>query len=105
MPNWYFLFFVPVLVGWWLLWHTRLRPGDGGDGPRAGLGAAGRVLLAMGPAAAALSPFLLKYRTFMTAQGLTRTVGEMTSYSARLGSFTKGTPTPPLSDSPWSGSL
>src|SRR4029079_11657799 len=92
LTNGYFLFFVPVLVGWWLLWHTRLRPGDGGDGPRAGLGAAGRVLLAMGTAAAALSPFLLKYRTFMTAQGLTRTVGEMTSYSARLGSFTSVTP-------------
>ena len=92
LTNGYFLFFVPVLVGWWLLWHTRLRPGDGGDGPRPGLGAAARVLFAMGMAAAALSPFLLKYRTFMTAQGLTRTVGEMTSYSARLGSFTSVTP-------------
>jgi len=82
LTNGYFLFFVPVLLGWWLVWHTR----------RDTIGAAARVLLALGAALAGMAPFLLKYRSVLTSQGLARTAGEMTAFSAHLDSFASRTP-------------
>lgn len=82
LTNGYFLLFTPVLVACWLGWFTR----------RARLAPAARVVAACGIAAILMVPFLLEYRTVQTAQGLSRTRGEMVAYSARPASFLSATP-------------
>jgi hypothetical protein len=82
LTNGYFLMFLPVLVGMWMLWFTR-----GAQMRRAvGVGAA----LALATAAAL--PFLLHYLAVHTAQGLSRNLGEMRAYSAYPGAFLTATP-------------
>jgi hypothetical protein len=82
LTNGYYLLFLPVLIGGWLLWFTG----------RAQIGAAWRVLSALAVAAALTLPFLLKYYSVQRAQGLSRSVGEMTAYSARPEAFLSASP-------------
>jgi hypothetical protein len=82
LTNGYFLLYTPVLIGFWLLWFTR----------RGEMTAAVRVLVALAIAALPVLPFLLKYRAVQSAQGLSRTPGEMVMFSARLGSFASAHP-------------
>lgn len=72
LTNGYYLFFMPVLFGVWLAWFTR----------RAQLAAAWRVVLALGVSWLLALPFLLEYYIVQTSQGLSRSLGEMTAYSA-----------------------
>lgn len=82
LTNGYLLLFMPVLIAGWLLWFTR----------RAQMGAAGRVMVALAVAVGLALPFLLEYVTIHKALGLSRTLDEMTAYSARPDSFLSATP-------------
>jgi hypothetical protein len=82
LTNGYYLLFMPVLIGVWLLWFTR----------REQLGAAWRVTVTLGAAAALTLPLLLKYYVVQRAQGLSRTLGEMAVYSARPETFLSASP-------------
>jgi hypothetical protein len=82
LTNGYYLLFVPVLIGVWLLWFTR----------RPQIPAAWRVALTLAVSAIVTLPFLLKYYSMHTALGLSRNLGEMTAYSAYPASFLSATP-------------
>jgi hypothetical protein len=82
LTNGYFLLFTPVLIGCWLVWFTR----------RADFGAAIRVAIALALAAVPVLPFLVKYRSVQSALGLTRTPGEMVTFSAQWSSFASAHP-------------
>jgi hypothetical protein len=76
--NGYFLLFLPVLVGCWLLWFFLLR------------GDVRRVLIVIGASAAAtipLAPVLLGYRRIHDQLSLERTFGEIREYSADVMGF------------------
>jgi hypothetical protein len=82
LTNGYYLLFMPVLFGVWILWFTRTRE----------IGAAWRVLLTLALSAGLALPFLIEYYVVQRAQGLSRNIGEMASYSARPESFLSATP-------------
>ena len=82
LTNGYFLLFLPVLVGLWIIWFTR----------RAEIGRAVRVVATLALASAGALPFLLHYRTVHEAQGLTRSIDEMRAYSAYPAAFLSATP-------------
>jgi hypothetical protein len=82
LPNGYFLLFTPVLIASSLAWFTRRREWR----------AAAGVVAALAIAALAMLPFLLKYRAVQSAQGLTRTSGEMAMFSANLAAFASAHP-------------
>jgi hypothetical protein len=82
LTNGYFLLFMPVLTGFWLLWFTR----------PAQIAAAWRAAAALGVAAILALPFLVKYYAVQSALGLSRSVGEMAAYSARPEAFLSATP-------------
>jgi hypothetical protein len=82
LTNGYYLLFVPILIGLWLVWFTRRRQ----------LRAAFGVLAALAAAAVPAFPFLLKYRALQGAQGLSRSAAEMVQFSARPVSFLSATP-------------
>jgi hypothetical protein len=82
LTNGYYLLFMPILFGLWILWFTR----------RPELGAAWRVLLTLAVSAGLALPFLVEYYVVQQAQGLSRNIGEMASYSARPESFFSATP-------------
>jgi hypothetical protein len=82
LTNGYFLLFLPVLVGMWMLWFTR----------GAEIRRAARTGVALALATAATVPFLLHYLAVHTAQGLSRNLAEMRGYSAYPGAFLSATP-------------
>ena len=82
LTNGYYLLFLPVLIGIWILWFTR----------RPQIGMACRVLLTLALSLGLMLPFLLEYYFVHRAQGLSRNLGEMTAYSARPESFLSATP-------------
>jgi hypothetical protein len=83
LSNGYYLLFLPVLIGLWMLWFVRWRRAPG-VGLR--LGAAGIV------ASLPLIPVLIKYREVHAALGLSRTVEEARRFSANLASFAHAGP-------------
>jgi hypothetical protein len=76
----YYLFYLSVLVGLWLLWFR------GGSGRWRALG---RVVLAWAVAAVLLSPVLYGYWTHQRAHGLRRGPDEIMSFSADVASVLK----------------
>lgn len=82
LTNGYFLFFAPVLIGFWLAWFARRRQ----------LAAAARVIATLAASYLVVLPFLVKYLIVQRALGLTRTAAEMIAYSARADSFLSATP-------------
>lgn len=95
LTNGYYLLFLPVLVGAWLLWFTPARASAEAGVPTVALakvGEAWRVLLTLAVSLALMTPFLLKYYVVHRAEGLSRNVAEMAAYSARPESFLSATP-------------
>jgi hypothetical protein len=82
LTNGYYLLFLPVLVGMWFAWFTR----------RAYVRCAVWAAAALALATAAAVPFLLHYVAVHTAQGLSRSLGEMRTYSAYPGAFLTASP-------------
>ena len=82
LTNGYYLLFLPVLIGIWILWFSR----------RPQIAAAGRVMLTLAVALGLTLPFLLRYYRVHQEQGLSRNIGEMAMYSARPDSFLSATP-------------
>jgi len=82
LTNGYYLLFLPVLIGAWILWFTR----------RPQIDAAWRALLALAVSLGLSLPFLLEYYLVHRAQGLSRNLVEMAEYSARPDSFLSATP-------------
>jgi hypothetical protein len=82
LTNGYFLLFLPVLVGLWMAWFTRRRE----------IQRAIRAGAALALATAGALPFLLHYRAVHAAQGLTRSIDEMRTYSAYPAAFLSATP-------------
>jgi hypothetical protein len=82
LTNGYYLLFIPVLIGIWILWFGR----------RAQLAAAARMVLTLAVSFGLTLPFLLEYYFVHRAQGLSRNIAEMAGYSARPESFLSATP-------------
>jgi hypothetical protein len=82
LTNGYFLLFLPILAGAWIIWFTR----------RPHMSAAWRVLLTLAVSLVLTLPFLLEYYRVHQAQGLSRNIQEMAGYSARPESFLSATP-------------
>lgn len=74
LTNGYYLLFVPVLIGLWLLWRGTLRQ-------RLALG------VTFAASSLLLIPVLLRYQHVHSAYGLRRFRGEMLDFSARWQSF------------------
>jgi hypothetical protein len=74
----YYLFYLSVLIGLWLLWFAtgRIRWAD-----------FGRLLVAWGVAIAALVPFALGYLKYQGAYGLRRWPDEIQAFSADVASI------------------
>ena len=83
LTNGYFLFFLPVLIGCWVLWFTRTR-----QHVRRAVAIAATWLLFTIPAV----PFLLEYYEVLTRHGLGRSRGDMLNYSARMTAFVSADP-------------
>jgi len=81
--NGYFLLFLPVLIGLWLLWFVDWR-----RAPRAGLA----IIATWIGAALPLIPALLEYRRVHADLGLVRQAGEIVRFSAAAASFTHTAP-------------
>ena len=92
LTNGYYLLFLPVLVGAWLLWFTPAFADATAGRRRTQLAAAGRVVLTLAVSLGLSLPFLLQYFVVHRDQGLSRNIGEMTAYSARPESFLSATP-------------
>jgi hypothetical protein len=83
LSNGYYLLFLPVLIGLWLIWFVDWR-----QAPRRGL----MLIAAWIAASAPLVPILLKYRAIHDSLGLTRTLSEIRDFSAVPGSFISTAP-------------
>jgi len=81
--NGYFLLFLPVLIGLWLLWFVdwRVRRRDGVA-----------IVVVWIAASVPLVPPLLEYRRVHAALGLRRMPDEMVRFSATAASFTHASP-------------
>jgi F5/8 type C domain-containing protein len=76
----YYLFYLSVLIGLWLLWFAKAP-----NRTRALM----HVAIAWGIAATMLAPVLYGYWRFQRAYGLRRSIDEITSFSADVGSVLK----------------
>ena len=74
----YYLFYLSVLIGLWLLWFAV---------GRVGVRDTARILLAWAVAAAALAPVALGYLKYSKAYGLRRASDEIQAFSADVGSL------------------
>ncbi len=83
LTNGYMLFFIPVLVGGWLLWFTPWR--EGIRRPAA-------IVAAWAVFSLPLIPVLLEYHQVQSRLGLTRTRAEMVYYSANWRGFFSAAP-------------
>jgi hypothetical protein len=92
LTNGYYLLFLPVLIGSWIVWFTPAFAEATAGRRRAQFAAAGRVVLTLALSLGLMLPFLLEYYVVHRAQGLSRNLGEMTAYSARTESFLSATP-------------
>lgn len=92
LTNGYYLLFLPVLFGAWILWFTPAFAEATAGRRRAQFAAAGRVVLTLAVSLALMSPFLLEYYRVHRSEGLSRNVAEMAGYSARPESFLSATP-------------
>ncbi len=82
LTNGYYLMFLTVLIGLWLVWFAR----------RLGPKHSGAVALAFVVAAAALLPILLPFRSIHEHYGLTRNLEQMRLYSSDLAGLTSASP-------------
>jgi F5/8 type C domain len=78
LANGYYMMFLPLLIGLWLLWFVDWR-----HAPRQGLG----IMVAWAVASLPLVPILLKYRAIHHGLGLTRTLSDIRDFSATPLSF------------------
>jgi hypothetical protein len=100
LTNGYYLLFLPVLVGAWILWFTTIGAPPAVASAKVGwpavasakVGAAWRVLLTLAVSLGLTLPFLLQYYVVHRDQGLSRNLGEMAAYSARPESLLSATP-------------
>ncbi len=76
----YYLFYLSVLIGLWLLWFAK--------GPNR-FRALASIAIAWGVAAVMLAPVLYGYWRFQRAYGLRRGIDEITSFSADVASVLK----------------
>ncbi len=83
LSNGYYLLFLPVLIGLWMLWFVPWR-----RAPGVGIRLVGVWIAASLP----LIPVLLKYRDVHASLGLSRSIEEARRFSANLASFAHAGP-------------